>query len=650
MISITNLEKTYGDRTLFADVSAQLNAGQRYGLVGANGSGKTTLLNILTGNLDASAGKVSLPRRLRLGVLRQDQFLYEDQKILHVALMGHQELWQVMVDKEKLLANAENHFDADRFSELEDLVQRYDGYSAEAGAAMILEGLGLPAEIHYEPLSTLSGGFKLRVLLAQVLAGDPDALLLDEPTNHLDILSIRWLETFLRDFVGPVVVISHDHRFLDNVCTDILDVDYQTVTEYSGNYTEFMLAKQRERDRREKEIAKREMEIAHHQKFVDRFRAKASKARQAQSKVRMIEKKADELVELPASSRRYSTFKFAQKRDSGREVLKLKGITKAFDDNEVLHGVDLVLQRGDRMAIMGPNGIGKSTLLKIIMGDLAADEGEVEWGYETHPGYFAQDHKEQFERPHRTAEAWIWDTCPEQSIGFVRGHMAMMLFSGDDVEKRLESLSGGEAARLVFSKLAIARPNVLVLDEPTNHLDLESIEALVEGLKSFPGTLIIVSHDRWFVGQLATRIVEIKPDEVRDYQGTYEDYVHFCGDDHLDADRVVLKAKSEKKLKKAAGNRAQAAGRPKGRGSRANGKAKARRRQAEQQQDKLMARIEAAEARMQEIDAASCAPGFYDNTPADEVRGLQIERSELERDIETLTTEWELSETVGVTR
>ncbi len=650
MISITNLEKTYGDRTLFADVSAQLNAGQRYGLVGANGSGKTTLLNILTGNLDASAGKVSLPRRLRLGVLRQDQFLYEDQKILHVALMGHQELWQVMVDKEKLLANAENHFDADRFSELEDLVQRYDGYSAEAGAAMILEGLGLPAEIHYEPLSTLSGGFKLRVLLAQVLAGDPDALLLDEPTNHLDILSIRWLETFLRDFVGPVVVISHDHRFLDNVCTDILDVDYQTVTEYSGNYTEFMLAKQRERDRREKEITKREMEIAHHQKFVDRFRAKASKARQAQSKVRMIEKKADELVELPASSRRYSTFKFAQKRDSGREVLKLKGITKAFDDNEVLHGVDLVLQRGDRMAIMGPNGIGKSTLLKIIMGDLAADEGEVEWGYETHPGYFAQDHKEQFERPHRTAEAWIWDTCPEQSIGFVRGHMAMMLFSGDDVEKRLESLSGGEAARLVFSKLAIARPNVLVLDEPTNHLDLESIEALVEGLKSFPGTLIIVSHDRWFVGQLATRIVEIKPDEVRDYQGTYEDYVHFCGDDHLDADRVVLKAKSEKKLKKAAGNRAQAAGRPKGRGSRANGKAKARRRQAEQQQDKLMARIEAAEARMQEIDAASCAPGFYDNTPADEVRGLQIERSELERDIETLTAEWELSETVGVTR
>jgi ATPase subunit of ABC transporter with duplicated ATPase domains len=247
MISITNLEKTYGDRTLFADVSAQLNGGQRYGLVGANGSGKTTLLSILTGDLEPSAGEVALARRLRLGVLRQDQFLYEEEKVLHVALMGHQDLWEVMVEKEKLLANAETHFDADRFSELEDLVQGFDGYTAEARAAMILEGLGLPADIHHDPLSTLSGGFKLRVLLAQVLAGAPDVLLLDEPTNHLDILSIRWLETFLRDFVGPVVVISHDHRFLDNVCTDILDVDYATVTEYKGNYSAFIAAKLRER-------------------------------------------------------------------------------------------------------------------------------------------------------------------------------------------------------------------------------------------------------------------------------------------------------------------------------------------------------------------------------------------------------------------
>lgn len=651
MISITDLEKTYGDRTLFADVSAQLNAGQRYGLVGANGSGKTTLLNVLTGDLEASSGDVAVAKRLRMGILRQDQFLFEDRKILHVALMGHQELWKVMEAKEELLADAENHFDADRFSELEDLVQSYDGYSAEARAAMILEGLGLPADIHHDPLSTLSGGFKLRVLLAQVLAGAPDVLLLDEPTNHLDILSIRWLETFLRDFAGLVVVISHDHRFLDNVCTDILDVDYQTVTEYTGNYTKFMQAKQHERDRREKEIGKREAEIAHHQKFVDRFRAKATKARQAQSKVRMIEKKADALVALPPTSRRYPTFKFQQQRDSGRDVLRIKGIKKAFDDNEVLHGVDLLVQRGDRLAIMGPNGIGKSTLLKIIMDDLAADEGTAEWGYETHPGYFAQDHKDDFDQLNRTAETWIWDTCPDQTIGFVRGHLAMMLFTGDDVEKRLESLSGGEAARLVFSKLAIARPNVLVLDEPTNHLDLESIEALVEGLKAFEGTLILVSHDRWFVGQLATRIVEIKPGEVRDFQGTYEEYVHFCGDDHLDADRVVLKAKTEKRAEKKPPEQAPATTNGNGKSSsKGNGKArgkgasKAQRRQAEQQQDKLLARIEKAEARMQEIDTAFCAPRFYDDTPAAEIKELQMERSELERDVTTMTAEWEQAE------
>jgi ATPase subunit of ABC transporter with duplicated ATPase domains len=657
MISITNLEKTYGDRTLFADVSAQLNGGQRYGLVGANGSGKTTLLSILTGDLEPSAGEVALARRLRLGVLRQDQFLYEEEKVLHVALMGHQDLWEVMVEKEKLLANAETHFDADRFSELEDLVQSFDGYTAEARAAMILEGLGLPADIHHDPLSTLSGGFKLRVLLAQVLAGAPDVLLLDEPTNHLDILSIRWLETFLRDFVGPVVVISHDHRFLDNVCTDILDVDYATVTEYKGNYSAFIAAKLRERERRDKDITKRESEIAHHQKFVDRFRAKASKARQAQSKVRMIEKKADALVALPPTSRRYPHFKFRQKRDSGRDVLKITGIKKAFDDNEVLHGVDLLVQRGDRLAIMGPNGIGKSTLLKIIMDDLAPDEGTVKWGYETHPGYFAQDHKEQFDRPKRTAETWIWEFCPDQTIGFVRGNLAMMLFSGDDVEKRLESLSGGEAARLVFSKLAIAQPNVLVLDEPTNHLDLESIEALVEGLKAFDGTLILVSHDRWFVGQLATRIVEIKPNEVRDYQGTYEAYVHFCGDDHLDSDRVVLKAKTEKKQRKAGANGEDTNGsaapttgagkqaRKSGKGAKNDGKrSKASQRQAEQEQNKLLTRIDTAEARMQEIDAAFCAAGFYDRTPASEVKELQIERSELELKVQNLTTEWERTE------
>ncbi|HYH80757.1 MAG TPA: ABC-F family ATP-binding cassette domain-containing protein [Longimicrobium sp.] len=553
MISVSNLEKSYGDRVLFEDAAFQLNPGERYGIVGANGSGKTTLLRILSGDTEATRGTVSIPKSARIGVLRQDHFLYEDEEILGVALMGHPELWKAIVEKDALLAKAHEHFDYERFSELEETVQRLDGYTAEARAAIILEGLGLPTEIHRDPLSTLSGGFKLRVLLAQVLAGKPDVLLLDEPTNHLDILSIRWLEKFLHDYDGPVAVISHDHRFLDNVATHIIDVDYQTATLYHGNYSDFLVQKVEDRERKEKEIEGRQKEIAHHQKFVDKFKAKASKARQAQSKLKMIERKVDELEELPGSSRRYPKFRFVPRRPSGKEVLKIDGVRKAYGDKEVLHGVDLHVNRGDRLVIMGPNGIGKSTLLKILVGDVEADQGGVEWGYETHPGYFAQDHHEQLEDVDRTAEQWLWDFCPGKDRGFVRGHLGLMLFSGDDGEKRLSALSGGEAARLVFSRLALEQPNVLVLDEPTNHLDLESIEALVAALQNYEGTLILVSHDRWFVGQLATRVVEITRDGIRDYRGTYQEYVHACGDDHLDADTVVLKAKREGKKRETVG-------------------------------------------------------------------------------------------------
>ncbi len=638
MISVSNLAKVYGDRTLFAGVSLLLNAGERYGLVGANGSGKTTLLNILAGEMEASAGEVSLPKRTRVGVLSQDQFLYEEHSILNVTLMGHRELWRVLTEKEALLAKAGESFDADRFAHLETQTERLDGYAAEARAAAILEGLGLPARVHHDPLSTLSGGFKLRVLLAQVLAGEPDALLLDEPTNHLDILAIRWLETWLRDFPGTLVVISHDHRFLDNVATRILDVDYETVQLYSGDYTAFLKAKGGERERREKEIANREREIAHHQKFVDRFRAKATKARQAVSKQRMIEKMAEGMEELPPSSRRYPTFKLARRRDSGRQVLTVKGVKKAFGDNEVLHGVDLSVQRGDRLAIMGANGIGKSTLLKIVMGELEADAGSVEWGHETHPGYFAQDHRERFQ-PEITAEAWAWESCPDQSIGFVRGHLGLVLFSGDDVKKRLRDLSGGEATRLVFCRLAMDQPNVLVLDEPTNHLDLESIHALVEGLQTFGGTIVLVSHDRWLVSRLATRIVEIRADDIRDFQGPYEEYVRYCGDDHLDADQVVLKARSQRRRKAEPG----AGGNGRRRSPAAAGAGRDGRR-AEQREEKLaglLGRVETAESRLGEIDASLCEPGFYDRTPPEQVRQLQDERSRLERRVADLTARWE---------
>jgi ATPase subunit of ABC transporter with duplicated ATPase domains len=628
VISASNLAKSFGDRTLFAGASFQLNPGERYGLVGANGSGKTTLLRILSGDLAPDDGTVAVAKRLRLGVLRQDQFAWDEQAILAVALQGNPELWEALVEREELLAGAEESFDADRFAAVEETVRRHDGYAAEARAATILEGLGIPTARHRDPLATLSGGFRLRVLLAQVLAGGPDVLLLDEPSNHLDILSIRWLEKFLRDFPGAVLVISHDHRFLDNVVTTILDVDYQTVTSYPGNYTAFLDAKRAERERRLADITAREREIAHHQKFVERFKAKASKARQAQSKLRMIEKKAEGLEELPQSSRRYPTFRFEPRRDSGREVLSVKGVKKAFGGHPVLHGVDLAVLRGDRLAIMGPNGIGKSTLLKIVMGRLEPDAGTVEWGYETAPGYFAQDHREEFSAQAGTAEQWVWRFCPERDFGYVRGAMGLMLFSGDDGKKSLSALSGGETTRLVFTRLGIERPNVLVLDEPTNHLDLESIEALVEGLKAYAGTLILVSHDRWFVGQLATRVLEIRPDGITDYPGTYDEYVHACGDDHLDVDRVVLRARTEGR-KKVAPSRAKPAD-PR------RALAAIRRELAT-----VTERIQAAEARVRDIDGLFCQPDYFRRTPAGEVRAREAERTSLQSEIAGLMAEWE---------
>jgi ATPase subunit of ABC transporter with duplicated ATPase domains len=634
MIAVSDVAMDFGGRVLFEGVSFQLNPGQRYGLVGANGSGKTTLLNIMSGVTEASQGSVAIPKRLRLGVLRQDQFLYEDREILSVALMGNRELYEAMAEKEAMLAKGEAGFDAHRFGELEEIVQQHDGYSAESRASTILEGLGLPTAVHHQPLSTLSGGFKLRVLLAQVLAGNPDVLLLDEPTNHLDILSIRWLEKFMRAFAGPVVVISHDHRFLDNVATDILDVDYQTVTLYPGNYTRFTTSKVEDRERREKDIEKREKEIEHHQRFVDRCKAKASKARQAQSKAKIIEKKMESLETLPGSSRRYPTGRFQERRPSGREVLKLKGVKKRFGQKEVLFGVDLEVRRGDRLAIMGPNGIGKSTLLKILMGELPPDAGEITWGYETHRSYFAQDHREDLSGRNETAEAWLWGFCPGKDRGYVRGQMGLMLFSGDDGAKKLDALSGGEAARLVFSRLALEHGNVLLLDEPTNHLDLESIEALVEGLQQFEGTLILVSHDRWLVSQVATRIVEITPGRIRDYLGTYQEYVQACGDDHLDAESVVLKARSEKKAEKHGEKKVD-------RKEKSHASPAARLKSLEKRREELTARVDAAESRVTEIDALFCQPGYFELTPADQVGALRGERSKLAEEVSALLEEWE---------
>jgi ATPase subunit of ABC transporter with duplicated ATPase domains len=487
MIAVTDLVKAYGSQVLFADVNFQLNPGCRYGLVGANGSGKSTLVRIIAG-MEESDGTVSKPKRLRMGVLSQDHYRFEHTPIIDVTMMGHQELWQALAEKDRILEASTEHFDGDRYAKVEDLIVSLDGYSFEARSGEILEGLGIPTELHNEPLSVLSGGFKLRVLLAQVLAADPGCLLLDEPTNHLDILSIRWLEKFLATYRGCAVVISHDHRFLDNVCTHILDIDYETITLYTGNYTAFTSAKVEERQRKEGEIARQEKKIAEHKAFADRFRAKATKARQAQSKLKQMDRIVVE--PLPRSSRRYPIFQFRQQRPSGKKALEIENLNKSFADNQVLKDVDLFVRRGDRLAIIGPNGIGKSTLLKIAVSELDADSGDLQWGHEVRTGYFAQDHRQAFEGTDATVESWLAAACPGEAVGTVRSRLGKVLFSGDEVEKKLPSLSGGEAARLIFARLAVDEPNVLILDEPTNHLDLEAIEALVAGLNAYDGTLI----------------------------------------------------------------------------------------------------------------------------------------------------------------
>jgi ATPase subunit of ABC transporter with duplicated ATPase domains len=637
MIAVSDLGKSFGPQTLFEGVSIQFTPGNRYGLVGANGSGKSTLLRILSGADQPSQGTVAMPKRLKLGVLKQDHFQYEDMSILEVAMMGNHEVWEAIEEKERLLAHSETHFDADRYAELEDTILRHDGYSLESKAGEVLEGLGIITEVHRQALSTLSGGFKLRVLLAQVLAATPDALLLDEPTNHLDILSIRWLEKFLEEYKGLAIVISHDHRFLDNVCTHIVDVDYETVTLYHGNYTAFVTGKQDNRDRKEAEIEKREKQIANHQAFVDRFKAKATKARQAQSKVKMMEKIVIE--KLPQSSRRYPTFKFKQVRPSGREVLAIEGVSKAYGKKQVLKDVSLKVQRGDKIAIIGPNGIGKSTLLKIVMGETEADAGKVDWGYETHPGYFSQDHHELAGAGKQSVEAWLWESVPGEPIGFIRGNLGMVLFSGDDVKKTCQSLSGGEAARLVFCKLSVTKPNVLILDEPTNHLDLEAIDALVEGLKTYDGTLIFVSHDRWFVSQLATRIFEISPKGIQDFPGTYEEYLDRLGDDHLDGEAVLRQHRAQQKKDRAKGNGNGGTG--------ANGaglddrERQRRQKDLAKRRDEVTVAVEKAESRIHEINELFCDPTFFDRTSRDKVKKLEEEQKKLSTQVNGLMGEWE---------
>ena len=634
MISIAKLGKSYGGRTLFEGVSLQLNPGARYGLVGANGSGKTTFLKMLSGDEPATDGVISIQARARVGVLRQDRFLADDKIILDHAMMGELEVWKALKERERIVDHGEG--DPNRLADIEDTLMHFDGYTLEARATTVLEGLGIPLAVHHQPLATLSGGFKLRVLLAQVLVSGPDALFLDEPTNHLDILSIRWLEKFLAQYRGVALVISHDQRFLDNVTTHILDVDYETITPYTGNYSSFVQQKEAIRTQKEGQIERAEKIIAEKRAFVDRFGAKATKAKQAQSRLRQIEK--IEVEDLKNSSRRAPLFRFTPERQSGRDVLEIEGLSKSYGDKKVLTDVSVMIRRGEKVAVIGPNGLGKSTLLKIVTDNVAQDKGTKRLGHEIRVGYFAQDHHDLLRNTKMTPLDYIWQAAPSEGMSFVRGQLGRVLFSGDDVMKPIGSLSGGEAARLIFGKIIVEKPNFLVLDEPTNHLDMESIQALAEALKAYEGTLLFVSHDRWFVSEIATRIIELTENGPRDFPGTYAEYLSRAGDDHLDSDTVAAKAKAAKK--------AESIAPPKGKPVNHDDRKREQNRvnALPAKRDKLLAEIEGAEKRKKEIADLYDDPQFYMKTPQDKMDALVKENTQLTNKIEKWVAEWEALE------
>ena len=524
VISTASLSIQFGAKPLFENVSVAFGNGRRFGLIGANGSGKSTLMKILARELEPTAGSVWTDPNARIGILRQDQFAYEDCRVLDTVIMGHERLWQLMAERDALYVKPDlNEADGMRLGEIEVEFAELDGYSAESNAGELLEGIGIPTEQHLEPMSAIAPGFKLRVLLAQALFSDPDVLLLDEPTNNLDINTIRWLEETLCKSKATMVIISHDRHFLNTVCTDIADLDYRELRLFPGNYDQYMIAATQSLERIHSENAKKKAKMADLQAFVSRFSANASKARQATSRQRQLEK--IELIEVKPSSRMSPYIRFEQEKPLRRFAVEVTGIGKAFDELELFRDFDCAIEAGSRVAIIGPNGIGKTTLLRCLIGDLDLDAGTIKWAENAKIGYFAQDHTADFERPMSLFD-WITQWQPPGSDEqLLRATLGRMLFSRDQSEQGVDVASGGEQSRLLFGKLALQKPNVLIFDEPTNHLDMETIEALNLALANYDGTLIFVSHDREFVGSLATRIIELKPDGIRDFTGSYDEYL-----------------------------------------------------------------------------------------------------------------------------
>ena len=531
MLTTSNVAIQFGAKPLFEGVTVKFSDGNRYGLIGANGCGKSTLMKILGGELEQSVGEVSLQTGMRLGKLNQNQFGYEDQRVLDVVMQGHREMWEAMSERDRIYANAEAT-DADymQAAELEGRFAEYGGYTAEARAAAILLDAGIAENLHNGPMREVAPGLKLRVLLAQALFSKPDVLLLDEPTNNLDIHSIHWLERVLNEYDATMIIISHDRHFLNQVCTHVADLDFQQLKVYPGNYDDFMLASTQARARVEAANAKAKDRISDLQEFVRRFSANASKARQATSRRKAIEK--IKIEEIRPSSRQNPYIRFEQAKKLYRSAVTVEKLNFTYPGTQVpvLSNISFNIEAGERVAIIGPNGIGKTTLMRCLAGELTPNSGRISWVENAQPGYMPQDPQAEFaEKTDLFSWMSVW-TGKADDEQIIRATLGRLLFSGDETKKSVTVLSGGEKGRMIYGKLMLTRPNVMLLDEPTNHMDMETIESLQIGLEKYPGTLLFVSHDRQFVDGLATRIIELKPGgTIADFTGSYEEYLKSQG-------------------------------------------------------------------------------------------------------------------------
>jgi ATPase subunit of ABC transporter with duplicated ATPase domains len=524
MISTANVTMQFGEKPLFENISVKFQNGNRYGLIGANGCGKSTLMKIMTGELKPTHGSVMVGDGQRLGILSQDQFSFEKYRVVDAVIMGHKALWKIKEERDRIYALPEmSEEDGIKVAELEMEFAEMDGYSAESSASELLLGLDIPLEQHYGLMSEIAPGWKLRVLLAQALFSDPDVLLLDEPTNNLDINSIRWLEGILSARKSTMVIISHDRHFLNGVCTHMADLDYGALNVFPGSYDDFMIAATAIQERMRSDNAKKEEKIKDLKHFVSRFSANASKSKQATSRLKQLNK--IELNDIKPSSRVSPYIIFNQSKELFRNILEVQNLSKSFDDEKVFMDINLMIETGQRVAIIGQNGIGKTTLLRTLFGVIEPDGGKTKWSENANIGYYAQDHSEEFEKEMSVLEWMTQFKNEKDDIQMMRSVLGKMLFGKEDVKKSVKSLSGGEKGRMIFGRLMLQKPNILLMDEPTNHLDMESIEALNLALDNYKGTLIFVSHDREFVSSLSTKVIELKEDGAHYYSGNYEDYL-----------------------------------------------------------------------------------------------------------------------------